>query len=530
MQVAFTWSKEKNGVGHVYIATVGSPEPRRLASGLANDFAPSWSPDGRRVAFIGIGEIHDAPCIHIFSVAEGHDQRLCAFPPGLQPGSLSWSPDGRFIVAGLEPPEWQGKRERARIYLLGVTGGEARLLTTSREAADYFDPVFAPDGRHLAFVSCRAVWDCGVSVVNVDPSLHVVDDRWELAHVFAGVVDSVAWTRDSREVIYGTSGEWWSLMRVWRVPFDGSHRPEPIEIAGANATSPSVASGSDRLAFVATARSGGIYRFVPGHEPVPLWVSLFGDSECSLSPDGTRLAFGSSRSGDSRGIWIADLDGSNAHQLTPRRPGQWQGSPSWSPDGRRVAYDEKAVDGEWHIWTIDRDGGMPQQLTTAVGHQNSPSWSKDGQWVYYSGNRDANEPHDIWRISAKGGTPAQVSRGVEGFAHEAPDGRSLLFMPRPVDGPLMIAPLMGGPSRILAQSVLGRSVAIGMTDVYYVCERGGTQTLHTVNPTTGADRLLGTLEHAGSSGTLTVSPDERTILYDAGEERGANLMLIEDFR
>jgi Tol biopolymer transport system component/serine/threonine protein kinase len=538
LQVAFTWRKEwnsveRNGVGHVYIVTVGSPDPRRLASGLANDFSPSWSPDGQNVAFIGIGAAHDAPCIHIVSPDGGHDQRLCAFPAGLQPGSLGWSPDSRFIVAGLEPPDWNGTRERARIYLVDVAGGESRLLTSTRESADYFQPALSPDGKYLAFVSCKGVWDCGVSVVQLDSTLHQIGDPRELIHVFAGVVNGVAWTHDSREVIYGTETVSWPMMRVWRVPVDGSRRPDAVEIAGANATSPAVASGSDRLAVVTIDRTRGIYQFMAGHDPVPLWVSSFLDGEPSLSPDGTRLTFSSGRSGDGRGIWIADLDGSNAHQLTPRQPGQYQGSPSWSSDGRRIVYDEKAANGEWHIWTIDQDGGIPQQLRTLAGNANGPSWSNDGRWVYYTVGGHTNTSgvsDEIWRIPATGGTSALVLRGAGGFAHEAPDGQSLLFMPRFADVPLMIAPLIGGRSRVLAPCVLGRMVAVGRTDVYYVCESGGRQTLHRVNPSTGNDQILGTIAHVGPSSTLTVSPDEQTILYAAGEDRGANLMLIEGFR
>jgi Tol biopolymer transport system component len=292
--------------------------------------------------------------------------------------------------------------------------------------------------------------------------------------------------------------------------------------------SPTIALRGHRLAFSVATTSGGIYRFVPGHPPDPVLVSSAGDAESSFSPDGTRLVFGSTRSSDGRAIWIADADGSHAQQLTPHRPDQYQGSPSWSPDGRRVAFDERAADGNWHVWTIDASGGSPQQLTIQPGNQSMPSWSHDGQWVYFLAvaNRGENR---VWRIPAEGGKPEQLIHDAGGFSREAPDGRSLLYLRGPFEAPLLIAPLTGGPSRVLVESVLGRSVAVGRTDVYYVCESGGTQILHKLNLTTREDRILGTLDHAMSTGIIAVSPDETTILYDRHQELGMDLMMIENF-
>ena len=51
-QVAFAWSGEKYDNTDIYVTLVGSTDVRRLTTDAADDFAPSWSPDGRRIAFL----------------------------------------------------------------------------------------------------------------------------------------------------------------------------------------------------------------------------------------------------------------------------------------------------------------------------------------------------------------------------------------------------------------------------------------------------------------------------------------------
>jgi hypothetical protein len=54
--------------------------------------------------------------------------------------------------------------------------------------------------------------------------------------------------------------------------------------------------------------------------------------------------------------------------------------------------------------------------------------------------------------------------------------------------------------------------------------------LHAIDPSTGHDRFIGTLESANVYFGISVSPDGRTILYDRRVSTGADLMLIENFK
>ena len=119
-----------------------------------------------------------------------------------------------------------------------------------------------------------------------------------------------------------------------------------------------------------------------------------------VSPDGTKVAFVSNRSGHYR-IWVSNLDGSGASLVSPtaadldgnlQLPIE-QKVPSWSSDGKRIAHWEgvemdhlgtftgKAdpsrdalIEGSWNVWIVGRDGKNKRR----AGRGDDPNWSPDG--------------------------------------------------------------------------------------------------------------------------------------------------------
>jgi dipeptidyl aminopeptidase/acylaminoacyl peptidase len=307
--------------------------------------------------------------------------------------------------------------------------------------------------------------------------------------------------------------------------------PERIELAGRAAT-PATTAGWDRLVFSRAYSDVDVYRFRPGRPAEAVLASSFFDYGPDLSPDGTRIAFSSGRSGGSQEIWLAGADGSNPVQLT-HGPGQHQGLPRWSPDGRRLAFNSQGEDGHWDIWLTDADGGQPQRLTDDPGDEQMPSWSHDGRFVYYNANSGRTDGGDIWRVPATGGRPERLTRDGGDYPQEGRDGRTLLFKRGAFDSALLSMPLAGGPERTIADCVQHWGYDGGSQGVYYLgCSSGRREApLRLLDPATGRDSMLGRLETGrGMFLGLTVSPDGREVLFAKWVAEGADLMMIENFR
>jgi len=333
----------------------------------------------------------------------------------------------------------------------------------------------------------------------------------------------LAWTRDGKSALVVEG----AIPRLWRVAIDGTTPPSSIDLAGLSAFHPAVAASRDRLVF-AQRVSGDtdISRFEVGRTAEPILASSFADLHPSLSPDGRRVAFESSRSGEGHEIWLADADGANPAPLT-HGPGLAQGSPRWSPDGRHIAFDSQGEDGHRNIWTIESDGGAPRRLTQSPGEHIVPSWSGDGRSVYFAASQAGAT--DVWRIPAAGGAEERMTQGGGIWPSESTDGRTLYFMRETNHSPLLALPLAGGPDRSVVDCVSGFTV--GPAGIYYPgCQAGAETPLFLRDPATGRERLLGRLRDNLDKSPLTVSPDCKTILYTSEVKGGADVMMIDNFR
>jgi Tol biopolymer transport system component len=542
-QVAFMWGGEESDNGDIYLTMVGSAEVRRLTTDPAPEIAPSWSPDGRQIAFTcgrpGSTGIELGPMtICLVSPLGGSVRRLSDFPVPPFPAP-SWSPDGRWLAVARAPSPAEPGLEG--LYLVPVQGGEPRRLVLPEGARRSHAPSFAPDGRHLAYLS-YAPGASSLEVVELSADYEPMGSPRRLTPPPTFVNSAPAWTRDGGSVVYVAVAR--GARELWRVGIAGDRPPERIEIAGHEVWQPAAAASRDRLVFVRTLHNAAIYRFGMGRPSEPILQSSFGfDFHPDLSPDGRRMAFESGRSGQGNAIWLAEADGSHPSRLT-RGPGLHQGSPCWSPDGGRIAFDSRGADGHLDIWTIGADGSSLRQLTRDPGEEAVASWSRDGRLVYFTAVRTASGESgpEVWRVPAGGGPEERVTDHGGWRVQESLDGQTL-FYKRSLQGssPLLALPLAGGQERPILDCV--SDFTVGPAGLYYTsCSRmppfvGPAApgrppwgTLFLMDLATGESRPLGSLEWAGHWSWPTVSPDGRTILLEKWEDLGSDLMLIENFR
>ena len=142
------------------------------------------------------------------------------------------------------------------------------------------------------------------------------------------------------------------------------------------------------------------------------------------SPDGTRIAFSSTREGLAA-VYVMQADGGAPTRLTERGPCAW---PAWSSDGQRLAFVcSSGIPAPGEIFVIKADGTGLTQLThngAVVGHLD---WSPEDDKIAFVSNRDGNPA--IYVTRADGTVPVRltVDSAEDDDPRWSPDGKRLAF-------------------------------------------------------------------------------------------------------
>ena len=149
-------------------------------------------------------------------------------------------------------------------------------------------------------------------------------------------------------------------------------------------------------------------------------------TEPSISPDRAEIAFVSG--GD---IWTVPAGGGEARLLVSHPANESR--PIYSPDGRKLAFVSTRTGGG-DIYVLTFATGDLTRLTFDDGVEQLDGWSRDGRWIYFSStSRDIAGMNDVFRVSADGGTPMEVTADRytnEYFSAASPDGRTMAFTAR----------------------------------------------------------------------------------------------------
>ncbi|MGC9075533.1 MAG: TolB family protein [Candidatus Bipolaricaulaceae bacterium] len=139
-----------------------------------------------------------------------------------------------------------------------------------------------------------------------------------------------------------------------------------------------LASSQGKIAFVVKYRDDPLdiqsdiwVMDADGSNPHPVTNDPFQDWYPCWSPDGTKIAFHSDRSGNVD-IWVINADGSGARNLTnnPARDSY----PAWSPDSRKIAFASIRYYNP-EIYVMNADGSNQRNLTNHPARDEMPAWS-----------------------------------------------------------------------------------------------------------------------------------------------------------
>jgi Tol biopolymer transport system component len=542
------------------------PEPKvvPLTTYPGLEFMPSISPDGKRVAFAWTGpDLSGSYSVYIKGIADDRALRLTDTPPGAADGDPVWSPDGASVFF------YRRSGPDSGIYSAPVSGGPAHRLiavnlsgrrirrarfdispkgnaivypglVSEQETVALFlldlgtlhshqvtgpvpnsegdgDPVFSHDGKTIAFQ--RDTLD--------KQQLYVMPadggpERVLTSKIVGDFIDGLAWTADDREILIGGS-------RLWRISVSGgSPAVTSVPYIPGPATFPAVRNSL--LAYVLATENANVWKLElrdsthAAGEPTQLISSTRQQAAMAYSPDGSRIAFQSDRSGNWE-IWTCDRNGSNAVQLT-HFGSTLTGTPRWSPDGKQIAFDSHAS-GTSQIYVVSSAGGEPRRLTNETSGSRVPSWSRDGRWIYYSTINGAAA--NIYKLPVQGGAP-QPAAGHGGiYAVESPDSKYLYYSRGSADPTIWRVLIDGGAEEKVPGVPRPFDTShwvIVASGIYVVDGNGDLQFYRFDNGS--LTRVIHDQKFL-TDWSMAVSPDGREIAWAQVDVRLADLMLVENF-
>lgn len=417
-RIAYVWDGN-GGVDHIFLKPLAGGSEQQLTFGAQSDLYPAWSPDGKQIAFLRQSGWQSN--VMIKSLSGGGERTIATIttPVG------NWTEDSSSLL-GNPGPAWSRDgteltvfdQDHFGIYAISASTRERRQLTEVTQTSRDFYPRVSPDGRMLAFVRYRShgIGDVYVTAFHdLGPPRQITHDQRDLR--------GIAWMPDGKSLVLASNRTGQFLL--WSLNI-ASGRMQEIPSDTSEAAAPAIGPDSRILAFDNIRHDSEIDELQglsPDHpaQVLPLIAASGQNRNPALSPDGTRLAFMSDRSGQWQ-IWLANADGSSPHMLTHLQE-SWMGGLVWSPRGDRIAFDARPT-GQSSIYILDVATGRATRVTNENAEDRCPSWSADGTSMYFSSDRSGRV--SLYRLDLKSGKDVYIA--PDGFKSQiTADGRILYW-------------------------------------------------------------------------------------------------------
>ena len=394
-------------LGDLYTIPINGGEAKAITTGLAFDSQPSYSPDGKLIAFV--------------SDRDGAENLWVARSDGSEPRPLTkdkqnlfasptWTPDGDYVLVSRQQQLPWGTFELLMYHVRGgsgipVTKGKPRPDAKPEDWVHAIGAVASKDGKHLYYTKRTKMFNA----YNVKFPLSQIARRDRITGDEDTITEAQgsafrpALSPDGTTLVYGTRVDNETGLRV-RDLASGEERWLKLPIQRDEQESrftrdliPGYAFTPDGKSVLA-AYGGKIHRLdvrTGADQVIPFSAKVSqpvgsrlnfpirvddGPVRARLiqapapSPDGKHLAFSA----------LTQLHIMNLPDGKPRlisAPGAREFHPSWSPDGEWIAYVSWSPEGG-HIWKRPGDGtGQPTRISRAPAFYSDPAWSPDGKRI-----------------------------------------------------------------------------------------------------------------------------------------------------
>lgn len=392
--IAFTG--QYDGDEQVYVMTAGGGEPKQLTFypakgpltprwGYDNQVL-GWTNDGNSIVFRSQRDSYTLSVSKLYTVSISGGAPVALPMP--EAGSGDFAPDGRRLVYSPRTRDFRSEKrygggQANTLYIYDLATNDAKRI--SEGVRPWRDAMWI--GEKIYFNSDKDgkfnLYSYDVASGKTTAATNFKD--WEVRWASSDDVSRVVYERNGELEILDTKNNKISKLNV-NVPDDGVYkRPRNVnamlylENVALSPKGERVLFGARGDIFSAPVEKGGTRNLTHSsnaHDKFPRW-----------SPDGSRIAFISDRSGEDE-VWVAAQDGlSEAVQITNGgAPPAQRYSPEWSGDGKRLAFSDK--DGKIFVYTF-ADKSLRQIVDAANGQINDYEWSPKGNFLAFSMNDKA---------------------------------------------------------------------------------------------------------------------------------------------
>ncbi|MEP6922234.1 MAG: S9 family peptidase [bacterium] len=364
--------------------TDGSRAPWQFTTSPQSTSAPRWSPDGRSLAFLSSRPPTEAPPSSAAATS------VSAATPGPSPAAGPAPPAAAGAAPGAPPSD----QPRNQIYLLSMSGGEAKRLTSLKNGVSSFR--WSPDGTRFVVVGRIGPSDSRPDSKERSDVRHYKNTSYKF--------NDTGWFDDRRTHLWVVDAQTGLAQQItegndWN-DSDPQWSPDGTLLAFvSNRTGKEYEENRNTDVWTVSA-SGGTLTKISDHEE--------SDSSPRWSPDGKRIAFlGKLHERDHPQIWIAPATGGTTSTLAVRRIDLIPSGLEWAADGKTI-YFESGVRGETHLFLVDLQKAAFTQVTKGARAVRNTDFNWSAKNVVYTAN-DFKRMDDVYIADLSGSNERKLT-------------------------------------------------------------------------------------------------------------------------